>query len=272
MTAGPRENFDQPSAARLYDLYLGGTHNYPVDRNFAAEVLETVPFMPEIAVQNRQFLRRAAQYMAEHGIQQFIDIGSGVPTVDNVHQVVHRIDPLSRVVYVDNDNEAIVTSQQMLEAEPRATAIFGDLRDPEAIFADPEVRHLIDFSQPIGLLTVAVLHFVGPQDNPRALMRRYRDDLPPGSYLGISHATVDEVTPEVRGQLRELEAKYGSTADPVTIRTKAEFTEFFEGWNLVDPGVVHAADWRPTEQVGTDSPARPSLWAAVGRKPLLQVA
>lgn len=269
MTNGPREiDLTKPSAARLYDLYLGGTHNYPVDRTFAARAIDLCPFLPEIARQNRGFLRRASRYVAKTGgIRQIIDIGSGVPTVQNVHEVVHAVDPECRVVYVDNDREAIVSSQQMLDGVANTIALHGDLRNPDSILDSDEVRSLIDFSQPVGLLVVAVLHFIGPDDQPLRLLDHYLSRLPAGSYFCASHGTADEVSPDARKQLEELENAYGSTANPATLRTKAEFEQFFNSLELVDPGVTYAADWQATERVPVDDPARPSLWAAVGRKP-----
>lgn len=272
----PRENFSKPSAARLYDLYLGGTHNYDVDRTFAAEAFRLCPFLPDMARQNRGFLRRAAQYMAESGVDQFLDIGSGVPTVDNVHQIVHSVNPDARVVYVDNDNEAVVSSLKLLQGETNVKAIYGDLRDPDFILRDPTVGAMLDFDRPIGLLIVAVIHFIGHDEKPYDLISRYVDALAPGSYFAASHITVDEMAPEARQQLEALEREYGRTANPATLRSKDEFLAFFNGLEIVGPDTgdesrrdaAYAADWRPTERVAADNPARPSWWAAVGRKPL----
>lgn len=265
----PREiDLLRPSAARVYDLLLGGTHNYPVDRNFAAKLIEICPFIPEAARQNRDFLRRAVRYMAtEHGIRQFIDIGSGIPTVENVHHVAHSVDPTARVVYADIDNEAIVTGKQLLQDEPNAISIFGDLRAPEQIFDNPQTQALIDFTQPVGLLMMAALHFIGDQERPRELVRTYLDRLAPGSCLAASHATVDDLTDEGRAQFLRVEKEYGNTANPATLRSKAEFRAFFDGLNLVSPGVTYAADWCPTAPVALSNAARPSIWAALGCKP-----
>jgi hypothetical protein len=271
----PRENFDKPSAARLYDLYLGGTHNYAVDRTFAALAFQTCPFLPDMARQNRGFLRRAARYMAEAGIDQFLDIGSGVPTVDNVHQIVHAVNPDARVVYVDNDNEAVVSSLKLLQGTDNAQAIYGDLRDPDSILGNSTVNATLDFDRPVGLLIVAVLHFIGHDEQPYELIKRYIDALPSGSYFAASHITVDDMAPKDRAQLEALEHQYGRTANPATLRTKEQFLSFFEGLELVSPDpdderrrdAAYAADWRPTEKVPADDPARPSWWAAVGHKP-----
>lgn len=268
MTDGPREiDFSKPSAARLYDLFLGGEHNYPVDRQFAAEILDICPFVSVAARHNRGFLRRAVEYMANAGVRQFLDVGSGVPTVDNVHQVARRLDPSCRVVYVDNDLDAVLASREKLVGAAGVRAVYGDLRHPDGILAAEEIPETIDFSQPIGLLMVAVLHFVRDDDGPHELVRRYLDALPSGSMFAATHVTVDEMRPGPRSQMEEVERRYGSTANPATVRTRTEFERFFVGLDLADPGVAFACDWRATEPVPDDDPARPSVWAALGHKP-----
>lgn len=255
------------SASRVYDLYLGGTHNYSVDRVFVERAKQICPFVPDMARQNRGFLRRAVQHLVNTGIRQFIDIGSGVPTGGNVHEVAHEIDPHARVVYVDIDSEAVVTSQQLLEESPVATAIAGDLRDPAAILGHPETTRLIDFSQPVGLLFVAVFHFVSPDDAPHELLTTYLDRVSSGSCIAMSHITVDDATPIAREQLQNLEREYGSTSNPAYLRTRTEFEALFGGLDIVDPGVVYAADWKSVQPVDPHDPARPCFYAAVGYKP-----
>jgi SAM-dependent methyltransferase len=257
----------KPSAARVYDLYLGGTHNYPVDRSFVALAKEICPFVPDMARQNRGFLRRAVQFAVGEGIRQFIDIGSGVPTVGNVHEVAHEKAPDTHVLYVDNDTEAVVTSQELLRNSDVAAAIAGDLRQPEVIFGHPDTARLIDFEKPVALLIVAVFHFVSPDDDPRRLLRAYLDRLAPGSFVALSHITVDDATPVAREQLENLEREYGSTSNPAYIRTRDEFTELFDELEIVEPGVVYAADWRAVEPIDPHDPARPCFYAAVGKKP-----
>jgi hypothetical protein len=264
----PREiDTTRPSAARMYDLYLGGTHNYPVDRMFAERIRDVCPFAWDMARDNRGFLQRAVRFAAESGIRQFVDIGSGVPTVGNVHEVAHEIDPEARVVYVDNDTEAVVTAQDMLKDSTVATSIAGDLRYPDLVLDHPEMERLIDFEQPVGLLIVAVFHFVGPDDGPHALIRSYLDRLAPGSYLALSHVTVDDATPLAREQFLDLEREYGSTSNPVYLRSRDEFTGLFDGLEIVEPGVTYATDWRNVEPVDPHAPGRPCMYAAVGRKP-----
>lgn len=264
----PREiDTTKPSAARLYDWYLGGTHNYPVDRAFGELATQICPFVPDMARHNRGFLRRAVRFAVEHGIRQFVDVGSGVPTVGNVHEIAHQIAPDTRVVYVDNDAEAVVTSQELLKDSAAATAIAADLRQPEVVLEHPETKRLIDFDEPVGLLIVAVFHFVGPDDAPHALMRSYLDRLASGSYVALSHITVDDATPAAAEQLQNLEREYGSTSNPAYLRTRDEFSRLFDGLELVEPGVAYASDWRNVEPVDPHDPARPCFYAAVGRKP-----
>jgi S-adenosyl methyltransferase len=264
----PREiDVTKPSAARVYDLYLGGTHNYPVDRSFVELAKQICPFVPDMARHNRGFLRRAVQFAVDNGIRQFIDVGSGVPTVGNVHEVAHETAPETRVLYVDNDAEAVVTSQDMLKDSDVATAIAADLRQPDVIFDHPETARLIDLAEPVCLLIVAVFHFVSPDDRPHALIRRYLDRLASGSHVALSHITVDDATPLARVQLQNLEREYGSTSNPAYLRTREEFTGLFDGLEIVEPGVAYAADWRSVQPVDAHDPARPCFYAAVGRKP-----
>jgi hypothetical protein len=264
----PREiDTTKPSAARVYDLYLGGTHNYPIDRAFVEQAVRICPFVPDLARHNRDFLRRAVRFALESGIRQFVDIGSGVPTVGNVHEVAQEIAPETHVVYVDNDSEAVVTAQEMLKDSPVATAIAADLRQPNTILEHPQTVRLIDFDKPIGLLMVAVFHFVSPSDDPPALMRAYVDRLASGSVVALSHITVDDATPIAREQLRNLEREYGSTSNPAYLRTRDEVGQLLDGLDLVEPGIVYAADWRSVEPVDPHHPARPCFYAAVARKP-----
>jgi hypothetical protein len=264
----PREiDTTKPSASRVYDLYLGGTHNYPVDRAFVEQATAICPFVPDMARHNRGFLRRAVQFALDNGIRQFVDVGSGVPTVGNVHDIAEEIAPETRVVYVDNDAEAVVTAQDMLADSEVATAIAADLRRPDDIFDHPDTARLIDFEKPVGLLIVAVFHFISPMDRPHALLRKYLDRLASGSYVALSHITVDDATPIAREQLENLEREYGSTSNPAYLRTRGEFAGLFDGLDIVDPGVSFAADWRSAEPVDNHDPARPCFFAAVGRKP-----
>lgn len=265
---GPHEiDVSKPSAARLYDYYLDGTHSYAVDRAFATHILDIAPFVRDFARHNRGFLRRAVRYCLNQGVTQFLDIGSGMPTAGNVHEVAQEAVPEARVVYVDYDLGAVVAARKLLHGQESVSAIAGDLRQPEAILGHPETRRLIDFARPLALLVVSTLPFVSDADDPHGLVAAYRDALPPGSFLALSHVTADDASPDVRTRCQRVAAAYDETADPATLRTRAEFTRFFDGLELVDPGVVYATDWRPEEPVDTQAPARPCNYAAVGYQP-----
>ncbi len=252
------------SAARLYDYLLGGGHNFAVDRELADRFAIALPGAPNIAKLNRAFLRRAVLFLAQSGIRQFLDIGSGVPTVGNVHEIAQRADPGARVVYVDNEQVAVAHSQLILEGNELAAAIEGDLRDPDGILGHRETRRLLDFNQPIGLLMVGVLHFVPTSFDAAGLVGRYKETIAPGSYVALSHFTADTRKAEMDAMVEVMK----HSKDPIYPRTRAEFTEFFTGLELAEPGVVSTADWRPDsiEEYGT-GPERDQIYAGVGYKP-----
>lgn len=252
------------SAARLYDFYLGGSYNFEVDRELGRKVASVAPGVYDFALLNRAFLRRAVRYLQRQGIDQFLDIGSGIPTAGNVHEVAQKTDPNARVVYVDNEPVAVAHSELLLEDNPNTAAIEADLRDPDVILNHEKTRQLLDFSRPIGLLTVAVYHFIPDSDSPLALLKRYREALPSGSFLALSHVTTDVMSE----QIQQLIGLYRSSQNPVTARTRAEFTAMFEGFELVEPGVVFTPEWHPesAEDVG-EHPEQSAVYAAVGRKP-----
>lgn len=261
-----RIDLTRPSAARLYDLYLGGANHYAVDEVFADRMLSICPFLDVWARHNREFLRRAATFCAEQGVRQFLDIGSGIPTAGNTHQVVREVAPEARVVYVDNDDVAVTEARDLLQGTAGVAVIEADLREPDTILEHDEVRRLIDFAEPVALLIVSVLPFVPDRANPRELLARYRDHLSAGSYVALSHATVDDASSEAREQVETVARAYDETSDPAAIRTRDEFTGFFDGLHILPPGVVYAPDWRPERPVDTDDPARPCNYAAVGYK------
>ncbi|MFI9006610.1 SAM-dependent methyltransferase [Actinosynnema sp. NPDC053489] len=263
MDERPDIDLTRPSAARVYDYYLGGAHNFAVDREMAEQAIRMWPDVPLIMQANRAFLRRAVQFCVSRGVTQFLDLGSGIPTVGNVHEVAREADPESRVVYVDNDPIAVTYSRTILGDDPRTTVVQEDLRHPDDVLAVPEVAALLDFDRPIAVMMVAVLHFV--QDDPTKIVAAYRDAVPSGSYLVISHATHDGQDE----QADEHTALYRRrTATPMTMRSKGEVEALFDGFELVDPGVVHLPLWRPAspEDVA-DHPERFAGLAAVGRKP-----
>jgi SAM-dependent methyltransferase len=251
---------DRPSVARLYDFFLDGTHNFAVDRELARKLLAVEPNARHIVAENRAFLGRAVRFLMSVGIRQFIDLGSGIPTQENVHEIAQRGDPDARVVYVDNDPAAVAHSRRLVRGNSRATVIEADLRDPDAITGHPEVRGLIDFSRPVGLLMVTVLHFVPDSDDPARVVGKFAAALAPGSYLAISHAT-HETAPCAAAQVEDL---YRNTTAAARTRTGAEIMRFFDGLDLVEPGLVYLPLWRPDGTPQKD-PELAWFYAGVGR-------
>jgi hypothetical protein len=264
-----RINTSVPNPARIYDYLLGGKDNYPADREVADQLVAIAPVTLEVVRDNRAFLRRAVGFLArEAGIRQFIDLGSGLPTHGNVHEIAQSIAPDARVVYVDND-PMVVTHSRALLAGDNTVAIQADLRDPDAILSDPEVRKLIDFDRPIALLLLAILHFIPDDQDPAGIVARFRDALPPGSYLAISHATKDiptrpDMTPAQMADMgTKVERLYQVTTASIVTRTGAQIARFFDGLDLVDPGLVEIQRWRPDDQ---SSLLPGGFYGGVGRK------
>ncbi len=256
-------DLERPSVARVYDFYLGGSHNFAVDRELGRRVIETFPLLPKTLQENRAFLRRAVRFCVEAGIRQFLDIGSGIPTVGNVHEVAQQVDPTIKVVYVDIDPVAVAHSRAILKGNEYATAIRADFRQPEVILSHPELQRLIDLRQPVALLLVALLHFFPDTEEVQRTIARFRDALASGSYLVISHASAD--TQPTPLKVAELYARSGT---PMAMRTKAEIARFFEGFELVEPGLVLGLDWRlEPEEAVDDNPERHSGYCGVGKKP-----
>jgi SAM-dependent methyltransferase len=255
-------NLVVPSSARIYDYLLGGAHNFEVDREAAERLLMAVPAR-DMAWMNRSFLRRAILFLVEAGIRQFLDLGSGIPTVGNVHEVAQEADPTCRVLYVDIEPIAVAHSKLLLEGNDKVSVIRADLRHPELILAAPETHRLLDLEQPLGLLMVGVMQFVPDDDDPWALIASYRDRLAPGSYLAMSHFTPDGM-PERMAKAVEV---FKTTQEPAHPRTHAQIRRLLDGFELVEPGLVYTPQWRPEapEDVG-DQPHHSNLYAAVGRK------
>lgn len=253
-----------PSTARMYDFWLGGKDHFAVDRAMALEVSEAAPEVRTIAVENRKFLRRAVRYLAaEAGISQFLDIGTGLPTQGNVHQVAQQINQDARVVYVDNDPMVLAHSRALKTA--RNTAVIeADLRDPIAILDHPRTRALIDFSQPLAVLLVAVLHFIGSGDDPYAIVTSIDDALAPGSHLVVSHATSGNSGDDSPAKAQEHYRK--KVASGTTLRAPDQILRFFDGFDLIEPGLVKVPYWRPD---GAELPDADQVWVlgAIGHKP-----
>ncbi|HEY4019630.1 MAG TPA: SAM-dependent methyltransferase [Pseudonocardiaceae bacterium] len=249
----------KPNPARVYNYLLGGANNFDVDRVLAKRLIEIVPDAAFVVIENRSFLRRAVRFLAESGIDQFLDLGSGIPTVGNTHQVVQEINPDCRVVYVDHEAVAVAHSEMMLADEPNADIVRADVRKPAEVLGDRKTRALLDFSRPVAVLMFAVIHFMPRADNPAEMVKAYRDATVPGSYLALSHGTADG-----RPELDELAVEYSSqaTADAV-MRTRAEVQEFFDGYELVEPGLVFSAEWRG--ELDVCDPWRSAVYAGVGK-------
>jgi len=253
-----------PSAARIYDYLLGGGHNFAADRQIAEKFATALPGSRDIARMNRAFLRRAVLFMMSCGVDQFLDVGSGIPTVGNVHEVAQRANPESRVVYVDVDPVAVSHSKLILEGNSQAVAIQADLKDPEAILQHRDTRTLLDFDRPIGLLMVGVFHFVPEDSDPDRLLARYREPLASGSYLALSHFTADTRPAEMAAMVAVMK----NSKDPIYPRSRDRITQLFAGFELLEPGVVSTALWRPDAQTDlADRPERDQILAGVGRKP-----
>ena len=260
---GARPSRKAATAARMYDYYLGGTHNFPADRQAADAVIERFPFIPEAARANRAFAVSAARYLAESGIRQFLDIGSGIPTVDNLHSVVRRVHPDTRVAYVDIDPVAVAESLEILDGDSLAIAVRGDVQQPQAVVEHPEVRRLLDFDQPIGVVLAAVLHFVPEHQVADQAVAELIKSVGPGSQFVISHSAKESF--ELFTATEDVYQRRTST--PGTVRTRAEVERLFTGLELLDPGVVWAQEWRPGAAL--DQVAHPragGIWAGVGRK------
>ncbi|MGH3938484.1 MAG: SAM-dependent methyltransferase [Pseudonocardiaceae bacterium] len=256
-------DLEKPSAARVYDYYLGGSHNFAVDRQMARRALELWPELPELMQANRAFLRRAVRYLVERGITQFLDIGSGIPTVGNVHEVAQAALPQARVVYVDVDPVAVAHSRAILAGNSRADVVQADLRDVAAILHDPRTMRLLDMTQPIGVLMVALLHFVPDEADPVKIITNYHEVMAPGSYLAVSHAS-HEGRPDQAGSHTAL---YQRTSTPMTMRSRSQIEALVAEFDPVAPGVVLLPLWRPESPDDVDDrPERFTGYAAVGRR------
>jgi SAM-dependent methyltransferase len=250
------------NVARVYDYWLGGTDNFQADRDLGRQIMAVEPSVRAIARANRDFLGRAVRFLSGAGIRQFLDIGSGIPTQGNVHEAA---DPQARVVYADIDPVVVAHSRAILSRNQNAAAIQADLRDPAAILADDTTRRLIDFSQPAGLLLVAVLHFIADAEEPARLVATLRDALAPGSYLVLCHAS--EAGPIMAQPLEKVYNR--SVSGSLRIRSGSEILPFFEGFELLDPGLVSGPEWRPDPAAVARGEAG-RMWgllAGVGRKP-----
>jgi S-adenosyl methyltransferase len=263
---------EKPSSSRVYDWYLGGTRNWAVDREFGKQALAIFPQARELARQNRKFMNRAVRAALAAGIKQFLDLGSGVPTSGNVHEIVRA--GLSRgksasVVYVDYEPVA-ATHATMLIDRQRVSNWVGlvqeDLRSATAVLRHPTTRRLIDFRRPVCLLMTAVLHFVGDGDQPGEIVRAYQERLVGGSWLVISHLGSGEAPEDATTAAQRFAGSYQNTSNPLWLRSAAEIRPWFGDWPLLEPGLVHMADWRPDGNDKVDASATPFGWGGVAKK------
>ena len=259
----PSLNVREPNVARVYDRLLGGKDNFQPDRDAAAKLQKFLPDVARAARENRYFLERVVRYLvAQAGIWQIIDIGTGLPTEDNVHEVAQRIAPGTRVVYVDNNRVVVRHGMALLATNKDVAMVESDLRTPREIMTAPDTGRLIDFSSPVAVLMLASLHFVTNADNPRAILRLWRETMPPGSYLAISHITADEVEPATAKAAQDV---YAGASAPAVARTLAEVESFFDGFDLLPPGVVNINSW-PVPVPEYAAQRRVLLYGGVGRR------
>lgn len=256
-------DFEHANAARMYDYYLGGAHHFAVDRETADRAIARYPRVRYGARANRSFLGRVVQWCLAEGIDQFVDLGSGVPTVGNVHEVAHRTDPAARVAYVDFEPVAVAHARQLLAdlADPTVTVTRADVRDPDAVLGAPGVAGLVDLGRPVALLAVAVLHFV-PGDL-RPLLDRYVEHLAPGSAVAVSHTGDDHPDPEITGGHRATRDAYRDSATPLVLRSREDIVAATGALDPVPPGVVDIVDWPENRPDTADT----GVHAAVGRVP-----
>jgi hypothetical protein len=259
-----RQGFDTsiPNVARIYDALLGGKDNYAADRDAAAKLLAAVPDAAAAARDNRAFLGRAVRFLAdEAGIRQFLDIGTGLPTRGNVHEIAHAADPAAQVVYIDNDPVVTAHANALLADAPTVTAVNADLRCPRDLLTSPAVRARIDFTKPVAVLLVAVLHFVDDSQDPWAIVECIKEHIAPGSYLVVSHVTDDELSHDARRCARQA---YEGASAPGVARTWEGIARFFDGMVMVGPGLVNAAGWRSNRIAHMTH--RALFYAGIGRQ------
>jgi S-adenosyl methyltransferase len=260
----PRE-FDTgiPHSARMYDYWLGGKDNFAVDRELAEVFLQQIPSLREMAMENRDFVRRATHFLASQGIHQFLDIGTGIPTSPNLHETAQEVVPDARVVYVDNDPVVLAHARALMMSSDEGAMAYveADLREPEKILQVPQLTRVLDPDQPVALMLIAVLMLLGEDDDPYGTVAALREALPSGSYLALTHPTQD-FDPEAMGIVTAAATQGGMSFCP---RTRDDVVKFFGDWELVEPGLVPVRSWQPAK--APDDPESAYYWAAVARKP-----
>ncbi len=250
---------ERPNPSRIYNFLLGGQHHFAPDREFGRRILDVEPNAKLIVAENRAFVGRAVRFLLSAGVRQFIDLGCGIPSTENVHQVAGRAAPAARVVYVDHDPVVVASVRHALAGEPLVTAIEASLLEPESVLGHPVVQRLIDISEPVGLLATNVLPFIPDSDNPEDAIAGFAGRLAAGSYLVITHPTCDAAK-----SAASVEALYVGSRVPAKLRTAPEVLRFFCGFELVDPGLVLMQQWRP-DGAPPEHPERAWLYAGIGR-------
>ncbi|MBT2388474.1 SAM-dependent methyltransferase [Streptomyces sp. ISL-1] len=258
-------DISMPSVSRIYDYYLGGSHNFEVDREAARKAMEFMPGLPKIMQANRAFMRRAVNYAVSEGVTQFLDIGSGIPTFGNVHEVAQKATAESRVVYVDHDPVAVSHSRAVLDGNEQAVVLSADLRKPRQILENPETTELLDLERPVALLLVAVLHFLEDEDDPQSAVAQLRDALAPGSLIILTHASYEGI-PVPEEQAGGAVGVYQNIRRPLVMRSREKIARFFEGYEMVEPGLVSMPHWRPGTPAEQEDPYAFAGFAGVGRK------
>ena len=253
-------DLEKPSAARAYDYLLGGNHNFAVDRDFVEQLLTIQPRVKRAAIMNRAFMRRVVLVLMEKGVRQFLDLGSGIPTVGNVHEIAQAIDPASRVVYVDNEHIAVAHSQLLLKDNPTVNMVHADITKPGLVLNDQVTKETLDFSKPIGILGVTIGHYI--LEDAEDVFREYRDAVAPGSYLVLTHLTSDFI------DYQAVTEAMKRSQNQIIARSAAEIAEFFGDWELIEPGLVMTSLWRPEREADTseEDSKQDSLYAGVARK------
>ncbi len=254
----------RPNVARIYDYLLGGKDNFAADREAAKRLIAVIPDVARIARDNRSFLGRVVRYLAiEGGIRQFLDLGSGLPTQANVHELAQGVAPDARVVYVDNDPLVASHGRALLASGDQVRMVLGDLRDPASILRHPDILGLLDLARPVAVLCTSTLHFIADEAQPRKIIAEYRDQLAAGSYLAITHGTLED---DPAGEGQAAEGVYRQASSQLHVRPLPDVLRFFEGFDFVEPGLTWITEWRP--EPGTAPIGRQhSMRGGVGRKP-----
>ena len=246
-------DFDYANAARMYDYYLGGAHNFAVDRELGDRVAAVNPGVVAWARGNRAFLTRVVRYCVQRGVRQFLDLGSGIPTVGHIHETARELAPDTRVAYVDFEPVAVAHSQELLADVPGVSITRADIRDPHSVITAPMVTDVIDFTAPVAVLMVAVAHFIADRDDPQRVLADYRDALAPGSYLALTHGSTDYDDPALVEQFTQAVAVYRDSATPVQLRGRDDIRDLFGDLELVEPGLVDIAHWADTTADGENA-------------------